>query len=323
MEDFNYKHLRYFWMVAKVGTIAGASKLLGLTPHAISAQLGTFEARLGVSLFRRRGRRLELTEAGGRILGHADEIFALGDQILEILRDGNLRRGLPFRIGIADSMPKSIVYRLVEPVLRLQMPGRLVCREGALAGLLAEIAVHRLDLVITDRPVPSNINVRAYSTLLGESTVSVFSTAAVAERLEGDFPALLDGAPLLLPGEDVAYRAALLQWFERMRLQPVVVAEFDDSALMKAFGQGGAGLFIAPTAIAAYVCRQYQVQALGEIDAVREQVYAITTERRLSHPAMEAIRRGAGEALHAEAGEDRPDSENRGVSPPAARRYRP
>ncbi len=324
MEDLNYKHLRYFWMVAKVGTIAGASKLLGLTPHAISAQLGTFEASLGVSLFRRRGRRLELTEAGERILGPAGEIFALGDQILEVLHGGSLRRGLPFRIGIADSMPKSIVYRLVEPALHLDMPGRLVCREGTLADLLAEIAVHRLDLVLADRPVPPTVNVRAHSTLLGESTLTVFSTAAIAARLGADFPQLLDGAPFLLPGEDAAYRATLQQWFEHKRLRPTIVAEFDDSALMKAFGQGGAGLFVAPTAIADYVCRQYRVQALGEIDAVREQVYAITTERRLSHPVMETIRHGADEALRGKTVGAEPGSDRvREVNPPAARRSRP
>lgn len=297
MDELNYKHLRYFWMVAKVGTIAAASKLLGLTPHAISAQLGTFEARLGITLLRRRGRRLEVTEAGERILGHADQIFALGDDILAVLRDGTVRRTLPFRIGIADSMPKSIVYRLVEPALHIEVPSRLVCRESALESLLGELAVNRLDLVIADRPIPTNISVRGHSSLLGESTVSVFSTAAVAAGLDGVFPVLLDGAPLLLPGEDVAYRGMLLQWLEQRRLRPVIIAEFDDSALMKAFGQGGAGLFVAPTAIAADVCRQYQVQVLGEIDAVSEQIYAITTERRLSHPVMEAIRRGADEAL--------------------------
>jgi len=255
------------------------------------------EGALGVTLFRRSGRRLALTEAGERILGQAEEIFALGDQIVETLRDDSLRRSLPFRIGIPDSMPKSMVHRLIEPALRLERPGRLVCRESPLSELLAELAVHRLDLVIADRPIPPEVSVRGHEHLLGESTLSVFAAPALAGRLQGDFPRLLDGAPFLLPGEDVAHRGALLQWFERMRIRPAIVAEFDDSALMKAFGQAGDGVFAAPTTIADYVCRQYGVRLLGEVPDARARIYAITTERRLSHPAMQAIRNAASRAL--------------------------
>lgn len=294
MTELNYKHLRYFWTVARVGTIAEAGRLLNLAPHSISAQLATFEAAMGVSLFRRSGRRLVLTEAGERILGHAEEIFALGDQIVDVVRDDSLRRSLPFRIGIPDAMPKSLIYRLIEPALHVERPGRLVCREAPLTELLAELAVHRLDLVIADRPVPPEISVRGYSTLLGESTLTVFAAPALATRLTERFPATLHGAPFLLPGEDVAHRGALLQWFERERVQPSIVAEFDDSALMKAFAQGGAGAIVAPSSIADYVGRQYGLAVVGEIKTVVSQVYAITTERRLSHPAMQAIRDQAG-----------------------------
>lgn len=297
MTELNYKHLRYFWTVARVGTIAEAGRVLGLAPHSISAQLATFEAALGVSLFRRAGRRLELTEAGERILGHAESIFALGDEIVQVVRDDALRRSLPFRIGIPDSMPKSVAHRLIEPALHVERPGRLVCREAPLAELLAELAVHRLDLVIADRPIPPDVSVRGYSTLLGESTLTVFAAPALAAGREGGLAALLERAPFLLPGADVAHRGALLQWFERARIQPQIVAEFDDSALMKAFGQGGAGFFVAPTTIADYVCAQYGVLAVGEIADVSSQVYAITTERRLSHPAMAAIHREAAKAL--------------------------
>jgi LysR family transcriptional activator of nhaA len=295
--ELNFKHLRYFWTVARVGTIAEAGRVLDLAPHSISAQLATFEAALGVSLFRRVGRRLQLSEAGERILGHAEEIFALGDQIVDVVRDDTLRRSLPFRIGFPDSMPKSVVHRLIEPALHVERPGRLVCREAPLAELLAELAVHRLDLVIADRPLPADVSVRGYSTLLGESTLTVFAAPALAVRLEADFPGTLDGAPFLLPGEDVAHRGALLQWFETRRVQPSIVAELDDSALMKAFGQGGAGAFAAPTTIAGHICSQYGVRAVGEITDVGSQVYAITTERRLSHPAMQAIRDHAARAL--------------------------
>ena len=169
-----------------------------------------------------------------------------------------------------------------------------MCREAPLVELLAELAVHRLDLVIADRPIPPEVSVRGYSTLLGEGTLTVFAAPALAARLKADFPATLHGAPFLLPGEDVAHRGALLQWFETRRVQPSIVAELDDSALMKAFGQGGAGAFAAPTMIADHVCRQYGVEAVGEIAEVNTQVYAITTERRLAHPAMQAIRDQAG-----------------------------
>ena len=294
MTELNFKHLRYFWTVARVGTIAEAGRVLDLAPHSISAQIATFEAALGVSLFRRVGRRLVLTEAGERILGHAEQIFALGDQIVDLVRDDTLRRSLPFRIGFPDSMPKSVIHRLIEPALHVDRPGRLVCREAPLAELLAELAVHRLDLVIADRPMPPEVSVRGYSTLLGESTLTVFAAPALAARLADGFPAALDGAPFLLPGEDVAHRGALLQWFETQRVRPSIVAEFDDSALMKAFGQSGTGAFVAPTTIADTVCDQYGVKAVGEIAAVSSQVYAITTERRLSHPAMQAIRDRAG-----------------------------
>ena len=296
MTELNFKHLRYFWTVARVGTIAEAGRVLDLAPHSISAQIATFEAALGVSLFRRVGRRLVLTEAGERILGHAEQIFALGDQIVDLVRDDTLRRSLPFRIGFPDSMPKSVIHRLIEPALHVERPGRLVCREAPLAELLAELAVHRLDLVIADRPMPPEVSVRGYSTLLGESTLTVFAAPALAARLAHGFPATLDGAPFLLPGEDVAHRGALLQWFETQHVRPSIVAELDDSALMKAFGQSGTGAFVAPTTIADTVCDQYGVQAVGEIAAVSSQVYAITTERRLSHPAMQAIRDRAARA---------------------------
>ncbi len=289
MASLNFKHLRYFWMVAKSGSIAGASKHLHLTPQSISGQLSELEASLGVELFRRVGRGLELTEMGRRIFSYADEIFVLGNELLEVALDRTARKSLLFRVGIADSVPKSVAYRVVEPALRIEEPVRLICREGRLASLLAEMAVHHLDLVIADRPMPTNLNVRGYNHLLGESDLTVFATPDLAQSLAGTFPALLDKAPFLLPGEDVAMRPKLIQWFEGQGLYPCIVGEFDDSALLKAFGQAGVGLFVAPTATAGYVCRQYGVQAVGRIDSIIEQLYAITTERRLLHPAIVAV----------------------------------
>ncbi len=289
MANLNFKHLRYFWMVAKSGSIAAASKRLHLTPQSISGQLRELEEDLGVDLFRKAGRGLEVTETGRRIFSYADEIFALGNELLDVALDKTAAKSRPFRIGIADSVPKSVAYRVVEPALRMGESIRLICREGQLAALLADMAVHRLDMVIADRPMPINLNVRGYNHLLGESDLTVFGTARLAGSLPGAFPAMLDKAPFLLPGEDVAVRPRLVQWLEAQNLYPRTVGEFDDSALLMSFGQAGAGLFAAPSAIADYVCQQYAVQALGRIDSVAEQIFAITTERRLTNPAIVAV----------------------------------
>lgn len=293
MTALNYKHLRYFWVVAKSGSIARAGEKLHLTPQSISGQLSELEKSLGTDLFRRAGRGLELTDSGRRILSYAEEIFSLGEDLLDVVRDQASRRSLPFTVGIADSVPKSVAYLLVEPALRLAEPVRLICREGRLTALLGDLAVHRLDMVIADRPMPANLNVRGYSHLLGESDLTVFGTAALLKTLNGSFPALFNGAPFLMPGEDVAIRPRLEQWLAAQRLHPRIVGEFDDSALIKAFGQNGAGLFVAPTALATYICEQHRVVAVGRIDSISEQLFAITTERRLTHPAIVAISQAA------------------------------
>jgi LysR family transcriptional activator of nhaA len=291
--SLNFKHLRYFWMVAKAGSIARASERLHLTPQSISGQLREFEEALGVQLFRRAGRGLELTEAGQRILGYAEQIFSLGEEMLAVLRDATQAQSITFRVGIADSVPKMVAYRLVEPSLGLDEPVKLVCREGSLANLLGDLAVHRLDMVIADRPIPENLNVRGYAHFLGASGVSVFGAKALTEKMPPNFPQGLDGAPFLLPGAEVALHARLMRWFEAERLHPRIVGEFDDSALMLAFGQAGSGFFAAPTAIEQELTRQYGVTVVGRIESVRDQVYAITSERKLSHPIVAAICRFA------------------------------
>ena len=293
MATLNYKHLRYFWMVAKSGSIARASARLHVTPQSISGQLRELEHALGAPLLRRAGRGLELTETGRRILTYADEIFALGDELIEAARDRGTAASLPFRVGVADSVPKLLTYRVVRPALRLEEPVRLVCREGRLVSLLGDLAVHRLDMVIADRSMPADLKVRAFNHLLGSSNVTVFGAPGLLRTLKGRFPALVDGAPFLLPGESVAIRSALERWFESAQVRPRVVGEFDDSALLKAFGQGGSGLFVAPSAIENHVCRQYDVRPVGRIDTVIEQLYAITTERRIRHPAIVAVSEAA------------------------------
>ncbi len=290
MSSLNFKHLRYFWMVAKCGSIARASEQLFLSPQSISGQLGELEASLGVQLFRRVGRGLELTEMGRRIYSYADDIFALGNELLDVVQHQPAKKVQPFRVGVADCVPKTVAYRVIAPALQLEDPVRLTCREGKLATLLGEMAMHRLDMVIADRPMPSNLNVRAYSHLLGESPLTVVGAPAVlAELPTRAFPQLLDQAPFLMPGEDFAIHTRLLQWFESQHVFPRVVAEFDDSALLKLFGQGGAGLFVAPVAMTDYVRERYDVEEVGRIDAICEQLFAITAERRLTHPGVIAV----------------------------------
>ena len=299
--NLNFKHLRYFWMVAKTGSIARAAAQLHLTPQSISGQLSEFSSALGVELFHRTGRNLELSDAGRRILSYAESIFSTSDELLNALRDESAKRVLPFHVGIADNVSKSVAYRLVEPALALAEPVRLICREGRLASLLADLAIHRLDMIIADRVMPTSLNVRGYSHLLGESGLTVFGARKLVDGLSGEFPENLDKAPLLLPGEDVAIRPRLIQWLEANNLHPRIVGEFDDSALIKAFGQAGAGLFVAPTAIADHVCEQYKVVVVGRIDGVIEHLYAITTERQITHPAIAAISKTAREDIFGEA----------------------
>lgn len=290
MAQLNYKHLRYFWMVAKTGSIIRASEQLFLSPQSISGQLGELEASLGVQLFQKKGRGLEPTDMGRRLLSYADEIFALGDDLLNEVRHQNIKKHTPFRIGITDSVAKSIAYHVIAPVLQLDDSIRLICSEGKLASLLAELSVNQLDLVIADRPMPASLNVRAYNHLIGESKLAVFASRKLLESYsQPAFPAMLNNAPFLMPGEDFSYQKKLIAWFESQKIYPDIVAEFEDSALLKYFGQAGAGFFAAPLAIADYICVQYKVEKIGEIETVADALYVITTERRLTHPAIVAI----------------------------------
>lgn len=289
MNNLNYKHLRYFWMVAKTGSIAKAAEQLYLTPQSISGQLTEFANVLGVELFRRSGRNLEVTDAGRKVLSYADEIFSIGDELIEAIHDQRAKKSTPLKVGIADSVSKLVAYRLLEPALELAEPIRLICREGRLVPLLAELSVNRLDMIIADRPMPNHLNVRGFNHLLGESELTVFGAPSITKHLAADFPACLNHAPFLLPGEDAAIRPKLEQWLDKNNLHPIINGEFDDSALMKSFGQAGVGLFAAPSTNAAHICEQYKVQPIGKIDTVVEQVYMITTERQLKHPAIIAI----------------------------------
>lgn len=296
----NYKHLHYFWVVAKEGGIARASERLHLTPQTISGQLSLLEEYLGISLFSRVGRNLALTETGRLVLSYADEIFSLGGELEELVHQ--LPASLPetLRVGVVDVVPKSIAHRILAPALKMPEPVRMICRESSLDTLLAELAVHRLDLVLADRPIPSNVSTRGFSHKLGECAVSFFATEKLKKNLKGDFPQCLDRAPLLLPSSDNQLRSGIDQWLDKHRIYPRVVAEFDDSALMKVFGQEDAGIFIAPAAIEAEVTTQYRATCIGRVNEVKERFYAISVERRVSHPVVATIMETARESLFSE-----------------------
>ena len=292
---YNYKHLHYFWVVARAGGVSRAALKLHLTPQTLSGQIKQLEASLGVALFHSVGKRLELTEAGRVALSYADEIFSLANELGEALS------GLPagqrqwFRVGIADAIPKSLVQRLLAPVLELTDAPRLQCREGPLDNLLGELAVHRLDLVLTTRPLPK-LNVCAYSHRLGESRVGLYAPRSLGLSA-ADFPRCLHGQPMLMPGADSALHGDLLEWLERSRLLPRVVGEFDDSALIKTFARAGAGVFAAPDVIGDEISSIYQAERLGGLEPLRETYYALSTERRLRHPGTRCLVESAGGVL--------------------------
>ena len=285
----NFKHLHYFWMVAKKGSIARASETLHLTPQTISGQLSMLEDQLGESLFSRSGRNLVLTDVGQIVLSYAEEIFSLGGELEEMVRSMPLSRRLVFTVGVADVVPKSIAHRLLDPALHMDKPIRIVCREGAIDNLLADLALHKLDIVIADGPIPSRINIKGYNHLLGETSVSFFGTPKLVDNLSAPFPKSLNKAPLLVPSESAVVRGRLAKWFEKYELQPNYVGEFEDSALMKAFGRAGAGFFIAPSPLAKEVEEQYGVVCIGQTDEVHDQIYAITVERKISHPSVALV----------------------------------
>lgn len=297
MTMINYKHLHYFWMVAREGSIARACERLHLTPQTVSGQLSLLEDNMGEALFARAGRNLELTETGRLVLSYADEIFSLGGELEEVVRNMPAGRPLVFKVGVADVVPKSIAYRLLAPSLELPESVRIICRESTIETLLADLAVHRVDLVISDGPIPAGVNVRGFNHKLGECGISFFAVKEQARKLKKNFPSSLHGAPMLLPGDTTVVYGQLLQWFDELGIRPRIVGEFDDSALMKVFGQAGAGVFIAPTPIADEVKKQYGVDTIGETETVIKQFYAISVERKISHPAVAAITETAREWL--------------------------
>jgi LysR family transcriptional activator of nhaA len=304
----NLKHLYYFWQVAKQGGVVKAAEQMHLTPQTVSGQLQSLEESTGAQLFARRGRGLELTERGRSALGYAEEIFSLTGELEHLLAAGKGRAGrIAFRVGVADAVPKALAYRILSPATQISQPVRLVCREWKLDSLLAELAAHRIDLVIADTPLPASARVKAYSHRLGSSGISFFAAPAVMAKLRSPrkaasdgFPAFLDGLPMILPGEDAALRTRLERWFNKHRLKPEVVGEFDDSALINAFGQAGVGAFPGPTVLEAGICARYAVEVIGRAPELVEEFFVISVERKVTHPCVRAITDSARDDLFAD-----------------------
>lgn len=296
MRHLNYKHLHYFWTVANEGSISRASEVLHITPQTISGQLKLLDEEVGEPLFQRAGRGLVMTDTGQLVKQYADDIFSLGSELSQVVR-GRQSEQRTLNVGIVKSIAKLIAYRVLQPAITAEQPVNLVCIEGDLENLLAELAVHRLDLVISDRPIPVGMSVKAYNHSLGSSVIAFFSKPANLEHYRSGFPESLRGAPVLLPSKGSAMRRELDDWFERVGVEPRVVADFDDSALLKMFGAAGAGVFPAPYAIAHEVEKMYGARVIGLAENVRDTYIAISPERRLRQAAVLDIIARAREQL--------------------------
>jgi LysR family transcriptional regulator, transcriptional activator of nhaA len=289
----NFHHLHLFRTVARAGTLARAAAELELTEPTVSTQIKALERQVGQALFSRSSRRLQLTEAGQTALRYADDIFSLGDELTQTLSGAAGDRPRRFLVGIADVVPKMIAYRLIEPALLIPEGIALQCTDDIPERLVAALSVHALDLLITDAPVTPAAHVQAFNHLLGESGTTIFGTPELAARYRPDFPASLQGAPFLLSLRASTIRRGMDAWFQQQDVRPAVTGEFADSALMKVFGQNGHGLFAAPTVLEAEIQLQHGVDVVGRLDDVKQQFYAISAERRMEHPAVTAIARGA------------------------------
>ncbi len=297
MEWLNYHHLLYFWTVAREGSVSRASASLRLAQPTISGQVKTLEETLGEKLFERRGRNLVLTEMGQVVFRYADEIFSLGRELLDTVKSRPVHRPARLRVGIAGVVPKLIAYELLKPALALPEPVELSCIEGESSHLIAALATYSLDVVLTDAPLAPGGSIRAYNHFLGESGITFFGTKAQADRCRRRFPRSLDEASILLPMRNTMLRGGLDRWFEKLEIRPRLAAQFDDTALLKVFGGVGIGVFPAPTVIESEVKKQYGVRVIGRTTEVKERFYAISVERRITHPAVLEITEAARSEL--------------------------
>ena len=290
----NFKHLHYFWAAAKAGGVVRAGEQLHITPQTLSAQIKLLEDALGCALFQKSGRGVELTSEGRTALSYADQIFSLGAELeAAVSSKGHAGRSLSFRVGIADSVPKAIAYRLLEPALGIEESVRLICHEGNFRDLLGQLSVHRLDLVIADEAMGKQTSVKAFNHTLGTTAMTFFVAPALGRTLKGSFPECLDGAPMLIQGSSSAMRQRLDLWLAEHGLRPRLIGEFDDAALLKAFGAEGRGVFMSPAVLEEETCAQYGVEVLGHASELIEEFFAISVERRITHPCVVAITHAA------------------------------
>jgi LysR family transcriptional activator of nhaA len=286
MRHPNYHHLLYFWAVVREGGIAAAAESLHVTPQTISGQIKLFEEASGGPLFEKRGRRLVPTELGETVIGYADDIFSRGMELAGVLKAGEADGRRTVTIGISDAVPKIVAYRILRPLIQGESPFKMVCQAGELNSLLPALANHQLDFVLSSAAVPSDTGIKAFSHLLGESDLAFFAVKPLARKLKKGFPASLNNAPFIMPSHRSAVRRVLDGWLAAKGVTPAIVAEFDDSAMIKAFGQGGAGVFIAPAAIEAEVTGDLDVECIGRTDEMRARFYVLSTEQRIKHPAL-------------------------------------
>lgn len=297
MRHLNYTHLLYFWTVVREGGVVKAARALNLTPQTVSGQLKLLEAQVQGALLEKSGRRLVPTEIGRIAYSYAEEIFSRGLELSSVLRGAPGARRSVVTIGIAEALPKLLTWRIIEPLLDPANPFHVVCHEGPLQSLLLDLANHRLDLVLSTNAVPADSGIKAFSHLLGESTLGVFAARSLARNLARGFPKSLHGVPMLLPTERSANRKALESWFEGVGIRPAVAAELDDSALVKTFAQHGVGVFAAPLAIEAEIVKDFGVVRVGNIDGLKARFYVLSMERRIKHSAVAIIRERAQSEL--------------------------
>jgi LysR family transcriptional regulator, transcriptional activator of nhaA len=300
MEWLNYHHLLYFWVVAKEGSIVRASEQLRLAHPTISGQIHRLEEVLGEKLFARKGRNLVLTEAGRVAFRYADEIFSLGQEFLDTITGRTSAQQMRLVVAVSDVLAKSIVHRILEPVFRLKEDVRVICRENrSTEAFMGDLAVQAVDVILSDAPAGPGTSVRAFSHPLGECGVAFFAAPKIARSRRRRFPRSLDGVPFLFPASDSTLRRTLDEWFGSKGIRPKVVAELDDAALVKIFGEAGLGVFVAPDVIEKEVRERYKVQVVGRTKEIRQRFYAISVERKIRHPAVMAICHAARRHLFA------------------------
>lgn len=289
MRQLNYNHLYYFYVVAREGTITEACKHLHLTPQTVSGQITTLEEQLGLALFERRGKRLILSDSGKKVFSYAEDIFKLGNELIQSIEPNTVHKRMTFDVGVTDVIPKVFSYEFLKPVMAFELDMKLNCHEGRLENLLAEMAMNKLDLILADQPIPNNINIKAYSHKIAACGMSFYIARSEIEKVKKPFPECLNDLMLLLPGDQSRLKHSLLSWLESHKLSANINAEFDDSALCQLFGQAGYGVFTSPTNIEHHILENFDVVRIGQTDEIQEYFYMISTERKIKHPAVVSI----------------------------------